>query len=296
MEEPRLELVRARSEDGYELEGAAWVPRSPKGPAYILIHGMAGRFYSRTLVELAQGLAGVGHPAVSGHTRGHDFGALMTRRGGGLALGGAAFEDVTEAPYDVGGWVDWAEARWPGCPLVLVGHSLGGFKVAVYQAWRQDPRVHGLVLLSPAWSGSPRFWPPDIFDQARAAEAASGPWTLLPVARSPVTPLSARTILSRVPAAWPRMLPDLVAEAAVPVLATYGSEADLGGWPELRALQAVGATVRWFGATDHHYRGAAEQVAFVIRRWWQSQAPEGSPTAAGTTNPKKEARDESPHR
>ncbi|MCL6561860.1 MAG: alpha/beta fold hydrolase [Firmicutes bacterium] len=267
----RLELVRTTSEDGWELEGLAFHPE--EGPGYdlsvVCIHGLAGRFYSRTLTELAEALSGRGFEVVSGHTRGHDYGALFTHQDGGLRLGGAAWENLAEAPYDVGGWVNWAESRWPDRRVILVGHSLGGFKVAHYLAQRHDRRVVGMVLLSPAWNGSPHWWPRELFATARTKLASEAPEQLMEVPGSPIGRLSLRTVLSRAPEAWPDPLPTLVGQAQVATLATYGSERDFGGMEELARLEAMGAATRWVGGADHHYRGAGDRVGFLIHLWMQ---------------------------
>jgi len=280
----RLELVRATSEDDWELEGLTFHPepcQDSGGLVFVCIHGLAGRFYSRTLTELGEALAERGFVVVSGHTRGHDYGALFTHRDGGLRLAGAAWEDLAEAPHDVGGWVQWASRRWPTGRVVLVGHSLGGFKVAHFQAQRQDPRVVGLVLLSPAWNGSPHWWPRELFAAVRQQMEREAPERLIEVPGSPIGRLSLRTVLSRAPEAWPDPLPALVARASVPVFATYGSERDLGGFDQLQALEAVGASTRWVGGADHHYRGAGERLGFLIHQWVEGSGLTPSPREGG---------------
>jgi pimeloyl-ACP methyl ester carboxylesterase len=62
---------------------------------------------------------------------------------------GGIFERFEECLPDVKAALDFAEAH--GCQdLILQGHSLGAMKATYYLTKTRDPRVAGLILLSPA--------------------------------------------------------------------------------------------------------------------------------------------------
>lgn len=268
---PMAELVWTRSEDGLQLEGLACVPAQPlhDGPGFVLIHGMASRFYSHSVASVAEGLARRGYAAVSGNTRGHDYGAFLSRPDGSLVLGGAAFEDPAEAPLDLAGWIGWAAEQFGARRLVLVGHSLGGFKAAHYQAERQDPRVAALALLSPAFRGSPSWWRADLEPQARQLGANE----LLAEPLGFVGRVSARTFLARSPERWPDDLSRLLQRAGRPSFVSYGTVADIGGPRQLAAL-GPGVATRLVDGADHNYSGRWDEVAGLLATWIQ-----GLPTA-----------------
>lgn len=258
------DLIWTRAEDGLQLEGLAWEPppAARRGLAVVLIHGMASRFYSHSVACVAAGLAERGYAALSGNTRGHDYGALLSRPDGSLELHGAAFEDPLEAPRDLAAWVGRASERFGTQRVVLAGHSLGGWKVAHYQAERHDPRVAGLALLSPGFRGTPAWWRPELAAQARAL----APDDLLPARLGWIGRVSARTYLARAPE---RNLPDLaqlVDRAALPAFASYGTLNDVGGAAELAAL-GPGVAARLVEGADHNYTGRWEELARLLADW-----------------------------
>jgi pimeloyl-ACP methyl ester carboxylesterase len=261
------ELVWTRSEDGLQLEGAVFRPPdggSP-GPAVVLVHGMGSRFYSHSVALLGRELAARGLPAVSGNNRGHDYGAWLTDREGRLHLHGAGWEDLGEAPRDVAAWVDFACRQLGRDRVLLVGHSLGGFKVALYQAERRDRRVAGLALLSPVRVPGRPWLRPGSVELARQWLAAGRDRELLPEPLGWLGRASARTVASHDPHRWGGGLEALLPRAGCPVFASYGSEQDLGGGAELADLAAAGATVtRLFAGADHNYRDRWPEVADAL--------------------------------
>jgi len=55
----------------------------------------------------------------------------------------------SDAPREIGQWIDWLKARGSG-PIVLFGHSRGGNQTAWVMADHADDAVRGAVLLAPA--------------------------------------------------------------------------------------------------------------------------------------------------
>lgn len=123
--------------------------RSPEvaADAAILLHGLAGNFYSSGLLNhLARQLVDLGVNVLLGNTRGHDFLNLTTQMGRSITQG-AAMEDVADAQFDVAGWVQFLVAAGHR-RIVLLGHSLGAIKALYSQAVAADLQVAGIAALS----------------------------------------------------------------------------------------------------------------------------------------------------
>ncbi|HYS07177.1 MAG TPA: alpha/beta fold hydrolase [Myxococcales bacterium] len=111
--------------DGYSLSAGLFVPRGPPKAAALIAGAMAVRasFYAPFARYLAdQGLAaltldyrGIGGSRPQGSLRGFH----------------ATFHDWGER--DLGGALDWLEHRFPGVPLVWVGHSAGAQLMGLVQ-------------------------------------------------------------------------------------------------------------------------------------------------------------------
>lgn len=115
--------------------------------AAILLHGLAGNFYSSGLLNhLARILVGRGISVLLANSRGHDILNLSTQMGRSVTLG-AANEDVAECRFDVAGWVQFLTAASHE-RLLLIGHSLGAIKAMYSQAFLPDHRVAGIAALS----------------------------------------------------------------------------------------------------------------------------------------------------
>jgi pimeloyl-ACP methyl ester carboxylesterase len=261
-------LVTAQSEDGLTLEGMAW-EGSRHDLGFVLIHGIASRFYARAVACVAEAVAARGFPAVSGNTRGHDYGALVSRAQGGFVLQGAAWEDPSEGPRDVAGWVAWAPGGLGVDRVVLVGHSLGGWKCTLFQSQRQDPAVAGLALLSPGFRPTPVWWRDDHVAAATSLVESGRGDELLAEPRTRIGRLSARSYLARHPERWSDTLPDLLRRVSQPVFASYGTGADIGGPEQLTVLAGLAPhiTTRLVDGADHNYTGCWDAVAAALVEW-----------------------------
>ncbi len=149
-----LELCRVTTEDGMQLDGVfqqSEPGEARRKTALLLIHGTGGNFYGTGILSrIADEAVQHGYPVLRINTRGHDLAALLPGPHGPVR-GGAAFEHVAEAPFDIAAWADWLSLR--GCQrVVLVGHSLGGVKALRSQALAPHPAVIGVIGLNP-----PRF-------------------------------------------------------------------------------------------------------------------------------------------
>lgn len=115
--------------------------------AAVVLHGLGGNFYSsRLLSHFAQTLHRFGVSTVMGNTRGHDMINISTWGIKATSVG-AAFETVSDAIYDVNGWVDFLVNRGHS-NIMLFGHSLGAIKSLYSQAHQPHERVKSIIGLS----------------------------------------------------------------------------------------------------------------------------------------------------
>jgi pimeloyl-ACP methyl ester carboxylesterase len=273
------ELIHIWAADGVELAGAVIRPAhgAVRPLPVVWIHGFTGCFYEPHALAIGRRLAELGYVFVTGNNRGHDYGAVLSLRATQEArLGGAAWEKLDEAPLDIDAWITFALGL--GFPRVaLVGHSLGGMKVTVYMATRQDQRVAGLVNASgPVW----RFIGPAPEAVARQAEAerlvaeGRGLDLLLPFPAPGSSTVSAHTVVHS--AGFREVLfgqPPAVALLRCPVLAFIGSEEAWLGvpsdleWFKATATAAPRCETRYIQGADHLYTGHEREVADVIGEW-----------------------------
>lgn len=111
-----------------------WRPDVPPARVVLLVHGYAE--HSGRYGDLADALVADGAVVVAADHRGHG------RSAGERAL----IPDFEAVVDDLLALADLAAASWPGLPLVVIGHSMGGL-LASRLAQRHPERVAGLGLL-----------------------------------------------------------------------------------------------------------------------------------------------------
>src|SRR6185503_12672329 len=76
----REELVNVRTEDGLVMTGLQVTPDRPASRrlAVVWIHGAGTNFYLPSYVAIARATASLGYPFVTGNTRMHDIGSVLT--------------------------------------------------------------------------------------------------------------------------------------------------------------------------------------------------------------------------
>lgn len=277
------ELIHVEAADGTELGGALIRPagRPPQPAAVVWIHGSGVRFYSPPFVDIGRELARRGYLFVTGNTRGHDIGIAMRTTAGKLTLGGAGWERVEDAPLDIAAWADLAAARGAG-DVVLVGHSYGAAKVALYQAQRPHGHVVGVGIASSRTvlqPGRPLEEPlvtlaAQLVDEGRGEELL--PWGSVPGGGYLLPTLSAQTYLSR--ARTHTALygdathPSALAQLRCPVFACIGSAdgPDPAGWLDAirRGASSAAPLDTWLiEGAGHGYRGHEVAAATPIASW-----------------------------
>jgi pimeloyl-ACP methyl ester carboxylesterase len=270
------ELAYATTEDGLLLEGVAMKPAgaSPLPTAIIWIHGNAASFAAPGYVRTGRALAALGYPVVIGNTRGHDIACMLWRVDQSMPSGGGAgWERLEEAPRDLAAWVELASTLGAE-RVVLVGHSTGAQRVVLYQSERQDERVAGLVLASPALRG---FLPPGELEEARRMVLEGHGVDVTPAQPwAPWYRQSAETVAGKA-ALLSHMLdadgdqPAIIGGIHSAILAFCGtgepqSEATLETIAR-RAGSAASVDIETLADADHFYTGHESDAAALIARW-----------------------------
>ncbi len=277
------ELVCARTQDGVLHSGAFFRPERQSRPvvAVLWVHGAARNFYYPSYLRIGSAVAARGHAFASGNTRGHDVGAVI-RWDEALnrpVLGGAAWERFDEGALDIAAWIDRLSDLGYS-RVVLVGHSMGGWRVAHYQATQADARVRGLVIAStPLLPPDPLLrHPPELLDLAQRMIIDGRDDDLLPPERLGHHQSAASVLRLReldLDLYGMRSGKALLGHVACPVLAWFGTAADeasIGSVADLeRARRAIPASVPFeiqeIEGANHMYNGHEEEVARVLAEW-----------------------------
>jgi pimeloyl-ACP methyl ester carboxylesterase len=279
-------LVYTACEDGVILAGLVIRPaaRSARPTAVIWIPGMSINFYHPSAIPIGRELAGLGYAFISANQRGHDIGTHLWKKQKDAqeivpTYGGALWERFEESPRDMAAWIDFTMNQgFQG--VVLVGHSFGAKKVVYYQAYRQDPRVSGLVV------ASTKFTPPEVDPElvALAEQMVTDgrgeellPWGTFQSFF--IGASSAQTYLSRVPDLYGVSSPHPeIAQIRCPLLLCCGTNE--GDDPtrsreivqdhEMIAKKAVAAPrvdTAFFEGANHGYDSHEREVAGAIASW-----------------------------
>ena len=144
-----VELVRTVTRDGLRLDGAL---RRLQGAsedhaaraasAAILLHGVAGNFYTSSTFEPLIPQLNERGIAVSRSTRVVMIRSLSASLGMVRRRLGAAYEIVDECRHDVAAWIELLKSRGHHS-IVLIGHSLARSKPSMpsrTRSFRKSPR------------------------------------------------------------------------------------------------------------------------------------------------------------
>lgn len=125
-----------KAKDGLNIFAQIWEPENAQAKAVVcLVHGIGehgGRY-----AHVAEAFGKAGYAFVAPDLRGHG-------RSGGARGHISAIEDILR---DIDVEFEQARARYPGLPLILYGHSLGGILVLHYSLKRK-PQVKGVIATS----------------------------------------------------------------------------------------------------------------------------------------------------
>lgn len=287
-----VELVKTTTADGLRLDGALADLRPPTSnvlpSAAILLHGVAGNFYtSSTFEPLIPKLQSLGLAVLSVNTRGHDsvFGSMA---GNVRRRFGAAYEIVDECRLDIAAWLEFLASRGHE-RIVLIGHSLGAIKAVYAQAHEKWPQVAAVVAASPPRLSYAAFTNSDessvFWESYRTAEqmAADGRGEELFTSKFPFPLLiTANAYIDKYGPAERYNILRFAADVPCPALFTYGSKElatggiAFAGLPEaLLALpKANHRSAVVIDGADHAYTGTSEMLSAAIAGWLQTHALE----------------------
>lgn len=143
------ELIEIPSSDGHVIHGAHWCPPDEVRCVIQIFHGL-GEHHARyqRFAELAieSGFAVVCHDHRGHGTQTEQLGHLPAKTGWQLLV-----EDGLRVNDLIGD-------RYPGTPIVLLGHSMGSF-VAQSFALLHEYRLTGLILSASNWPSLPKIIP-----------------------------------------------------------------------------------------------------------------------------------------
>jgi alpha-beta hydrolase superfamily lysophospholipase len=143
------------ADDGHPVDLFSWEPEAPVRGIVQVAHGMGE--HARRYARLARALAGAGFAVFANEHRGHGEAAHRGHHQG--ELGPRGFAGLVADMVSVS---DFAQARHPGVPLLLLGHSMGSFAVKVYlldHARRvAGAALTGTVALDLAEAGNASAW------------------------------------------------------------------------------------------------------------------------------------------
>jgi pimeloyl-ACP methyl ester carboxylesterase len=280
-----VELVRTVTRDGLRLDGALTLARRASADvpatAAILLHGVAGNFYtSSTFEPLFPKLQDSGLAVLSVNTRGHDsvFGASL---GNIRRRFGAAYETVDDCRYDIAAWIEFLKTRGSS-RIVLIGHSLGAIKAVYVQAHEKFPEVAAVIAVSgprlsySAFINAPessQFWE-SMHTAEEMVKAGHGDELFTGKFPFPLLITAAGYIDKYGPAERYNIL-KFAGDLPCPALFTYGSQElasggiPFAGVPEALMSLPIAAprAVAVIEGADHVYTGAAEQLAEKVADW-----------------------------
>jgi acylglycerol lipase len=124
------------AKDGLETYFQGWEPEKSPQAVVCLVHGLGE--HSGRYVHVADHLTAAGFAVITMDLRGHGKSAG--------ARGHAGSSDIFL--NDIDRLIEEAEARYPGLPRLLYGHSLGGILVLFYTL-KRNPVLAGVVATSP---------------------------------------------------------------------------------------------------------------------------------------------------
>jgi acylglycerol lipase len=127
-----------KTRDGLDIFAQGWEPTVLKPKAVVcLVHGLGE--HSSRYIHVAEAFGKEGFILFGTDLRGHG-------RSGGLRGHISSIEDFMQ---DIDVLLEQARARYPGLPLFLYGHSIGGVQVLHYGLLRK-PNVKGIIATSSA--------------------------------------------------------------------------------------------------------------------------------------------------
>ncbi|MEK7141017.1 MAG: DUF1749 domain-containing protein [Patescibacteria group bacterium] len=149
-------LVEIVTKDKLVHQGIYFAPKKPRKRAILWVHGLTDNFYGDMgiLEAFVDTLGEEGWGIASFNTRGHDVIASVkkidrtTPKGHTSLTLGASYENFSECICDIEAGISFL-ARNGFDEVVIAGISTGANKVCYYAGTQKDPRIAGILLVSP---------------------------------------------------------------------------------------------------------------------------------------------------
>ena len=137
--EDKIESLRCA--DGVERPVHIWEANEPKG-VLLAVHGALA--HGGDYCHMAKWFNQRGWTMFSIDQRGHDLKHKVHIN---------RFEEFLD---DLALLIDWSKSNYPGLPLFIVGHSMGGLVTAHYALRRESPedQIRGYILSAPYWANA----------------------------------------------------------------------------------------------------------------------------------------------
>jgi alpha-beta hydrolase superfamily lysophospholipase len=246
---------------GKRLSAMVHTPATPAagGPVVIFCHGFTGDKVgaNQLMLNLAKTVSASGLRAVR-----FDF------------AGSGDSEGVFAADTTVAGWrqdlasvLAWVRGEYPGAPLFLVGHSLGGLVVLC----ETEPAIAGRVAVAPVVYPQANFADTilgrELWDKALSGERVANFYGkgfaldsgfVADLVASDYQPLAAAAAYDA-----PLLIVHGTADVAVPLAGSRELHAGYRGPKELALLEGA----------DHVFIGRHEELGAVIAKWLNAKLP-----------------------
>ena len=149
-------LVEITTKDKLVHQGAYLEPLKKSKKALLWVHGLTDNFYGDLglLEAFVETLGKAGWGIASFNTRGHDVVSSIKKRDASVPKGyasvdiGAGYENFIESVYDIDAGISFLIDQG-FTEVVIAGASTGANKVCCYAGTQSDPRVAGVILVSP---------------------------------------------------------------------------------------------------------------------------------------------------
>lgn len=125
--------------DGLNLYSREWLPEATPDSVFLLVHGLGE--HSGRYQHVAEFLTNSGSAVIGFDLRGHGKSDGSRGHAGSYDL---VMDDITH-------FLDQIRTNFPGIPLFLYGHSLGG-NLVLYYLINRKPIIDGAVVTSPGLS------------------------------------------------------------------------------------------------------------------------------------------------
>lgn len=149
-------LTEIVTKDKLVHQGLYYKPSRPGEKAILWVHGLTDNFYGdlSALEALSGRCEKEGWGLASFNTRGHDIVASVKKldpqnpKGQTSVSLGSSYENFADCVYDIDGAITFLKNQG-FLQVILAGISTGANKVCYYAGTQKDPRIAGVILVSP---------------------------------------------------------------------------------------------------------------------------------------------------